>query len=60
MFTCVLKQWLRVVLPKGEAEIQYSATEMFVIEREWIKVDMAVYIGQFLIKISNVTFKIPR
>jgi hypothetical protein len=58
MFTCLLKQWLRVILLQGEEEIQYSATEVSVTEREWIKVDMEVYLGQFLIKISNATFEI--
>ena len=58
IFTCLLKQWLRVILLKREAEIQYSTTEVSVIEREWIKVDMALYLGQFLIEISNGTFEI--
>jgi len=47
-----------VILLKREAEIQYSSTEVSVTEREWIKVDMALYLGQFLIEISNWTFEI--
>jgi hypothetical protein len=58
IFTFLLKQWFRVILLKGKAEIQYSTTKVSVTETEWIKVDMALYLGQFLIKISNGTFEI--
>lgn len=56
LFTCLLKQWLRVILLEGEAEIQYSTTELSVTEREWIKVDMKIFLGQFLI-ISKSIFE---
>jgi hypothetical protein len=58
IFTCLLKQWLRVFLLKKQAEIRYSTTEVSVAEREWTKVDMAVHLGRFLLKISNGTFEI--
>lgn len=58
IFTCLLKHWLRVILLKEQAEIQYSTTEVSVTEREWIKVFMAVHLGRFSIKISNGTFEI--
>jgi hypothetical protein len=57
LFTCLLKQRLRIILLKGEAGIQYSTTEVSMSEREWIKVDVKKYLGQFLIKISIGTFE---
>jgi hypothetical protein len=46
-----------VILLKGEAGIQYSTTGVSMTDREWIKVDMKKYLGQFLIKISKGTFQ---
>jgi len=38
--------------------MQYSTTEVSITKREWIKVDVVIYLVQFLIKISIGTFEI--
>jgi hypothetical protein len=46
-----------VILLKGEVGMQYSTTGVSMTERDWIKVDMKKYLGQFLIKLSKGTFE---